>query len=252
MNRHIIKEKYDPERKIASKFGSKPLFSSRQTKQEQFNFDSRFDDEREQRQSYSQDRCGHSFRNEKKITLESQNLESQRLNFGSSHISEFKKSNAKCILRSKFATESEVPNQMNEDAFCESIMEERATEMLEIHKKMHKVNDIYKDLATLISDQQVLIDEIDKNIDDANAYTKDGVEEIDQARQAYENPILVDPFGDKLKPRDRRKIKAQEFTHERDRECFTLCGPLSKLKEDVTVVMNDIKAVFLTCTAPNV
>jgi hypothetical protein len=130
-------------------------------------------------------------------------------------------------------------------------MEERATEMLEIHKKMHKVNDIYKDLATLISDQQVLIDEIDINIDDANAYTKDGVEEIDQARQAYENPILSDPFGDKLKPRDRRNIKAQEFTQGRDQECFTLCGPFAKLKEDVTAVMNDIKAVFLTCTAPN-
>lgn len=250
MNRNFSIKKYDLDRKIASKFGSKLNVSSggkSQTMQEPFVFDSRFDGEREQRQSISQQRCDDIFLNE-----DNNYEESRKLGFGCSDASEYEESNVKCILRSKFATESEVPHQMNEDSFCDLIMKERSTEMVEINEKMHKVNDIYKDLATLISDQQVLIDNIDKNIDDANAYTKDGVEQIDEARQAYENPILADPFGDKLTPRDKKNKQKQAFASRQERESFTLCEPFAKFQEDMKVVIHDIKAVFLTCVEPNI
>jgi hypothetical protein len=250
MNRNFSKKKYDLDRKIASKFGSKLNFSSggkSQTMQEQCVFDSRFDGEREQRRSISQKRCDDIFLNEDNIPEES-----QKLGFGYSDTSKYEESNVKCILRSKFANESAVSSQMNQGSFCDLIIKERAAEMVEINEKMHKVNDIYKDLATLISDQQVLIDNIDKNIDDANAYTKDGVEQIDEARQAYENPILVDPFGDKLTPRDRKNKQKQAFASRQDRESFIFSEPFAKFQEDMKVIMHDIKAVLLTCVEPNI
>lgn len=240
------KKEHAPERQhIASKFGSKSILGlrgKRQRHQEQVIFDSRFD-YGEQRQSSSQDRYDQNFLCQKNV-----HSEQRRLDSDGSNTSEFNASYANSILRSKFAQDCEL---IKEDTLRESIIEERASEMLEINKKMHKVQDIYKDLAALISDQQDLIDNIDKNIDDANAYTKDGVEQIDQARQAYENPILADPFGDKLKPRDRRKIKKQTLTKTNHGECSRLCEPFAKFQEDMKTVVNDIKSVFLTCIVPD-
>lgn len=234
------KKNYAPESKhIASKFGSKSILGlrgKRQRHQEQIVFDSRFD-LGEQRQSSSQDRYDQNFLNQKNFHSEQRTLDSD-----GSNVSEFNSSYGNSILRSKFA---------DDDVLRESIMEERASEMIEINKKMHKVHDIYKDLAALISDQQDLIDSIDKNIDDAHAYTKDSVQQIDQARQAYENPILADPFGDKLKPRDRRKIKKQTLTKIDHGECSRLCEPFAKLREDMQIFVNDIKAIFLTCIVPD-
>jgi hypothetical protein len=63
---------------------------------------------------------------------------------------------------------------------------------------VNKVNEIYKDLAELINGQQDLIDQIDVSLEESNVYTQSGINNYEEARLRFENPILEDPFGDKL------------------------------------------------------
>jgi len=147
------------------------------------------------------------------------------------------------------------------------MLQEREAEMLEINKKMHTVQDIYKDLAGLIDGQQELIDKIDESLEYANANVNSGVDNYDQARLAYENPILEDPFGDKLNKRSRQKnsnkggqkkngrhrsrgnSKYDNNDEIRDLNCHE---PFQTIKEDLKEVVQDVKSFVLACTVPDI
>ncbi|KAF3435335.1 hypothetical protein FNV43_RR22422 [Rhamnella rubrinervis] len=59
----------------------------------------------------------------------------------------------------------------NEIAFNETIIEEREQGIREIQEQIGQANDIFKDLAVLVHEQGVVIDDIQSNIDSSSAAT---------------------------------------------------------------------------------
>ncbi|KAE8665703.1 Syntaxin-22 [Hibiscus syriacus] len=62
----------------------------------------------------------------------------------------------------------------NEIGFNEAITDEREQGIREIEEQIGQVNDIFKDLAVLVHDQGVVIDDISSNIDASSAATTQG------------------------------------------------------------------------------
>lgn len=157
--------------------------------------------------------------------------------------------------------------ELREEDYNAQMLREREAEMLEINKKMHTVQDIYKDLAGLIDGQEELIDKIDESLEYANANVNSGVDNYNQARLAYENPILEDPFGDKLnrksklkhskkgeqkkngKYRSKSNSKYDDTDEIRDLNCHE---PFQTIKEDFKEVVQDVKSFVLACTVPDI
>jgi len=161
----------------------------------------------------------------------------------------------------------------HEEEYNKKLMQEREAEILEINKKMHTVDEIYKDLAKIVVDQQDLIDNIDTSIDVAHAHAKDGMGQIEDARLYKERAILDDPFGDKLiqtptkandhhrgrrnssgpsKKRKGRKKRRPKKETENRAECLP---PLESMKGNLDTVVNDLQSLstklFGACVAPN-
>eukprot|EP01018_Ginkgo_biloba_P013285 Gb_21907 [translate_table: standard] len=65
----------------------------------------------------------------------------------------------------------EVQQLDNEVVFNEAIIEEREQGIKEIQEQIGEVNDIFKDLAVLVYEQGVIIDDIDSNIESSHAAT---------------------------------------------------------------------------------
>jgi hypothetical protein len=169
-----------------------------------------------------------------------------------------------------------------EDEYNIQIMKEREAEILQINQKMNTVNEIYKDLAGLIDGQQELIDQVDNQIDLANGYTKAGIDNYEEARLRHENPIMQDPFGDKLNsntrnggrqvsqsPKGRGRKKRSKSSHDkrrrsrsknksRQKEGMDCSSPLEAMPEDMQDVIKagiqDMKELgtrlMTACTAP--
>ena len=160
-----------------------------------------------------------------------------------------------------------------EDQYNLQLLREREAEVAAINEKMNKVNEIYKDLAGLIEGQQDLIEKVDMNIEESHAHTKSGITNYEEARLRMENPMMEDPFGDKLgrrpasarpnTPRDagKRRVrnardrnkgkKSSKYEDDDDIECK---DPFETIQEDLQDVINDVKSfgarMFLACTAP--
>jgi t-SNARE complex subunit (syntaxin) len=67
----------------------------------------------------------------------------------------------------------------------EEIMREREEEIRSINQGMHKVNEIYKDLANIVSSQQEDIDCIETQMEDANANAQSGLRQVEKANEKY-------------------------------------------------------------------
>lgn len=59
----------------------------------------------------------------------------------------------------------------NEIAFNEAIIEEREQGIRDIEEQIGEANEIFKDLAVLVHEQGVVIDDIHSNIEDSSAAT---------------------------------------------------------------------------------
>mmetsp|Transcript_13661 Transcript_13661/g.25703 ORF Transcript_13661/g.25703 Transcript_13661/m.25703 type:complete len:362 (+) Transcript_13661:150-1235(+) len=156
------------------------------------------------------------------------------------------------------------------------LMRERESEIADINQKVYKVNEIYKDLAELINGQQDLIDKIDISLEESNGYTQAGINNYEEARLRFENPIMEDPFGDKLgnsskdgrrgslgveydgrkKSRGARNAVKIPRTRNGDQEQFDCSVPFETIQDDLKEVLRDVKSIgskiVLACTAPNV
>ncbi|KZV39783.1 syntaxin-22-like, partial [Dorcoceras hygrometricum] len=62
----------------------------------------------------------------------------------------------------------------NEIAFNEAIIDERDQGIQEIQQQIGEVNEIFKDLAVLVHEQGVMIDDIGSNIEGSHAATSQG------------------------------------------------------------------------------
>lgn len=60
-------------------------------------------------------------------------------------------------------------------------MRQREEELRDIHRKMHTVNEIYKDLGEVVDQQQEQIDLVDDQFGEAAEATRRGLEHIEKA-----------------------------------------------------------------------
>ncbi|CAL5019058.1 unnamed protein product [Urochloa decumbens] len=69
----------------------------------------------------------------------------------------------------------------NEVVYNEAVIEERDQAIQEIHQQIVEVHEIFKDIATLVHAQGVIIEEIDTNIENSAAATKEAKKEVAKA-----------------------------------------------------------------------
>ncbi|KAL7488097.1 hypothetical protein ACHAW6_014000, partial [Cyclotella cf. meneghiniana] len=80
---------------------------------------------------------------------------------------------------------------IHEDRINEEIMREREEEIRNIHKGMHQVNEIYKDLAHLVDNQQEGIDQIETQMENAKENTATGLKHIEKANAHQQSQCVI-------------------------------------------------------------
>jgi len=75
--------------------------------------------------------------------------------------------------------------QLEEDRLHEEIMREREEEIRNINHGMHTVNEIYKDLAHIVGQQQEQIDQIENQMEDSRANAESGLQQVEKANEKY-------------------------------------------------------------------
>ncbi|XP_010549840.1 PREDICTED: syntaxin-21 [Tarenaya hassleriana] len=72
----------------------------------------------------------------------------------------------------------------NEITFNEAIIEEREQGIREIQEQIGEVNEIFKDLAVLVHDQGIVIDDISSNIENSHAATAQATTQLKKASKS--------------------------------------------------------------------
>jgi len=112
-------------------------------------------------------------------TLEQQNARTPRNHeSASSH----RESNFR-VLRDPVTNDNDLRLQlrMKEDAINEAIMREREDEIREIHKSVLQVNEVFKDLAQIVDDQQQEIDAVETMIERSHQHARSGLQHVQKA-----------------------------------------------------------------------
>jgi len=81
--------------------------------------------------------------------------------------------------------------QIQEDKINEEIMREREEEIKNIHKGMHQVNEIYKDLAHLVDGQQEGVDQIETQMENTKENTATGLKHIEKANESSQSQCII-------------------------------------------------------------
>lgn len=98
--------------------------------------------------------------------------------------------------RKKYASDAQeearrMQLQMQEDRLAEEIIREREEEIRNINKGMHTVNEIYKDLAHIVGDQQEDIDAVENHMEDANKNAQAGLNQVQKANEKADNACII-------------------------------------------------------------
>jgi len=80
--------------------------------------------------------------------------------------------------------ELQLKAQRQEQRVNQAIIEETEQEMLQINQKLYQVNEIYRDLATLVADQHEQVEHIEETTEAAHARAKAGLEQVKKAHEA--------------------------------------------------------------------
>uniref|UniRef100_A0A7S1YGT7 t-SNARE coiled-coil homology domain-containing protein n=1 Tax=Grammatophora oceanica TaxID=210454 RepID=A0A7S1YGT7_9STRA len=75
--------------------------------------------------------------------------------------------------------------QQEEEDYYDRVVREREEDMRKMNAAMHKVNDIYSDLAKLVSEQQGQIDHVEEEMRNSRAYTEVAAENFRRARAKF-------------------------------------------------------------------
>jgi t-SNARE complex subunit (syntaxin) len=70
-------------------------------------------------------------------------------------------------------------------------MREREEEIRTIHKGMHTVNEIYKDLAGLVDEQQEGVDTIETQMENTKENTATGLKHIEKANESSQSQCVI-------------------------------------------------------------
>eukprot|EP00591_Stephanopyxis_turris_P005283 CAMPEP_0195521790 /NCGR_PEP_ID=MMETSP0794_2-20130614/19352_1 /TAXON_ID=515487 /ORGANISM="Stephanopyxis turris, Strain CCMP 815" /LENGTH=260 /DNA_ID=CAMNT_0040651411 /DNA_START=65 /DNA_END=847 /DNA_ORIENTATION=+ len=81
--------------------------------------------------------------------------------------------------------------QQEEDAVNLQIMREREEEIRNINQGMHTVNEIYKDLAYLVEQQQEDVDKVEVHMENANASAQAGLTHVEKANENAQKQCLI-------------------------------------------------------------
>lgn len=68
---------------------------------------------------------------------------------------------------------------------AEEIMREREEEIRNINRGMHQVNEIYRDLASIVNSQQEQVDVIESQMEDAKVNAESGLDQVTKANEKY-------------------------------------------------------------------
>ncbi|KAL7526329.1 hypothetical protein ACHAWF_001728 [Thalassiosira exigua] len=71
-------------------------------------------------------------------------------------------------------------------------MREREEELRDINRKMHVVNQIYKDLGEVVDEQQDQIDEVENQFGGAADATRRGLEQLEKANKTHRKVAEAD------------------------------------------------------------
>ncbi|VEU43958.1 unnamed protein product [Pseudo-nitzschia multistriata] len=74
---------------------------------------------------------------------------------------------------------------VQQDRLQEEIMREREEEIRKINKGMHQVNQIYKDLAHIVGEQQEHVDQIEDKMEESKTAAQSGLDQIHKANESY-------------------------------------------------------------------
>ncbi|KAF4033953.1 putative t-SNARE coiled-coil homology domain-containing protein [Phytophthora infestans] len=72
----------------------------------------------------------------------------------------------------------------NEIAHNEALIEEREQDINKIHQSVAQVNEIFRDLASIVQDQQGAIDDIETHVHESMQQTQQGLDEVKKASDA--------------------------------------------------------------------
>lgn len=79
---------------------------------------------------------------------------------------------------------------LQEDLINEEIIKERNEEIKTINQQMTSVNEIFKELAQIVHNQQDDVDNIEQMMENSHTHAKAGLEQIEQANE-YQKGCLV-------------------------------------------------------------
>jgi len=81
--------------------------------------------------------------------------------------------------------------QLQDDRVTEEIMKEREEEVRKINHGMHQVNEIYKDLANIVSYQQDQVDEVEVHMENANKNAESGLKQLEKAKAKQDQNCII-------------------------------------------------------------
>lgn len=79
---------------------------------------------------------------------------------------------------------------MQQQAIDEAIVREREDEIREIHQNVTKVNEIFKDLAEIVNDQQEDINTVEAMIEKSHAHARSGLDQVEKANEHQQGCVV--------------------------------------------------------------
>jgi len=116
--------------------------------------------------------------------------------------------------------------RLEEHRFAEEIMRQREAEVLAINQKMHKVNEIYRDLGQIVSSQQDQIDQVELDMDAAVINAQSGLKKMEEANSHHDKPLIKNPFAKKDS-----KEEGETISSKNESMC-NWTGPLQEMGND--------------------
>lgn len=79
----------------------------------------------------------------------------------------------------------------SEIAHNEALIEEREQDINRIHQSVAQVNEIFRDLAAIVADQQTAIDDIETHVHESMQQTQHGLDEVKKASEAQSSCAVM-------------------------------------------------------------
>lgn len=129
----------------------------------------------------------------------------------------------------------------NEEEYSKEVMLKREAEIQQITEKMNAVNEIYKDLGNIVTEQQDLIDAVENMVDESDQNAAYGLDQLERANKGWTNPFKMGQHGEDSM--DRKKVQDGNHIKSDESEPTCECG-LGEFQEDMEAIGNGFAARF--------